>query len=281
MQTPPCSDPSLFRPLPVQTPPCSDPSLFRPLHVQTPPCSDPSLFRPLPVQTTPCSDPSLCPCLNQRLIIGRQRLFPGRQRLIPGRAAQAVECSRRKHTRWEHTSRRPPMRTAFPLLVSQADLAPLSGAAYDIDNSAGGEVSVSFISGDATAAQSVEWSLACDQSVQLVALMGARGGGVGSSGTTSAAAAASAAAPTAVHIDVASGRCRVTIPAIPEPTTSAPATVEPPTTEKSYDITGMGAGPFESLINAAPASRGSSFAWSMCTAIAVILSTVGCRHRLL
>jgi hypothetical protein len=61
------------------------------------------------------------------------------------------------------------------------------------------------------------------------------------------------------------------MPEIPDTTTSAPTTTQPPTTEKSYDLTGMGAGPFETLINSATSRRVSppTAAWYVFTAVAL------------
>ena len=57
-----------------------------------------------------------------------------------------------------------------------------------------------------------------------------------------------------IAVDAAGGNCRIVVPDIPNGTTTAPSTTAAATTEVSYDITGMGAGPWQNLISAAPAA---------------------------
>ena len=81
----------------------------------------------------------------------------------------------------------------------------------------------------------IDWANACPQSAQIVVVVGH-----------------SAATQTLVPIDAAGGNCRIVVPEIPNVTWTAPSTTATPTTEVSYDLTGMGAGPWQTLISAAP-----------------------------
>jgi len=69
----------------------------------------------------------------------------------------------------------------------------------------------------------------CSQSLQLVALAGRFG-----------ADSSSQFAPSTIHIDSAIQGCKIVSPVLPEATTVAPTTTQPPLTEVNYDITGLG-----------------------------------------
>ena len=91
---------------------------------------------------------------------------------------------------------------------------------------------------------------ACTQSLQLVALLG------GSVNTTPTAAGSGvsadteAFAPRLLHVDVSGGECHVPSLDIPQVVVPAPKVTPTPFPVPNYDLTGMGAGAFEGLLDA-------------------------------
>ena len=70
---------------------------------------------------------------------------------------------------------------------------------------------------------------------------------------------------------------RIIIPDLPNATTTAPSTTAAATTEVSYDITGLGAGPWQGLISAAsrrqPGQR-ASMAFTLLFALVLVVGQI-------
>ena len=96
---------------------------------------------------------------------------------------------------------------------------------------------------------------ACAQSLQLVALLGA------SRNTTpgvDARGAPLAFAPRLLHVDLSGGECHVPSLSIPAVVVPEPRVTPTPFPIANYDITGMGAGAFEGLLEDADSQESAA-----------------------
>lgn len=160
----------------------------------------------------------------------------------------------------------------FDVGGSSVSLPPRAATVHSVDvaASSGPVVSVASGGGDAAASAAPAVSLsvavptsACAQSVQLVALQGL------SLSLATDDTAHAAFAPALQHVDVSGDACHIPSVFIPpfEQPVGRPA--PPPPVYVNYDLTGMGAGAFEPLLSAAPASSSGRTSLWMGVGVAV------------